>query len=61
MQRKRVNVEFAQQYFDFLLGEIEKGEVFEIENEGKVVLLVPYEDHIAAMEELREIKDESSD
>lgn len=47
---KLFNSEFLEQYFDFIMGEVEKGESFLIEHEGKQVVMVPYKDYHDAQE-----------
>lgn len=56
--RKRVNFEFAQQYLEFLVDEVEKGEVFEIEFNDKRFLLLPYENYKKETDQLKELTEE---
>lgn len=43
---KLINLEFMEQYFDFIMGEVEKGETFMIEYDDKRVILTPYNEEL---------------
>lgn len=43
---KLINLEFMEQYFDFIMEEVEKGETFMIEYDEKRVILTPYNEEL---------------
>lgn len=42
---KTINLEFLEQYFDFVIAEVEKGEKFTIIHDDKRVVMVPYQEY----------------
>lgn len=42
---KLVNVEFVEKYLDFIMEEVKKGETFEIDHDGRRILIVPYQEY----------------